>query len=123
TDTTYAISASLPATYDDTGYAATSITYTEIGGVESFPRYGAKRPVNAWRPIKGAVEYTKGSAEFGTGELIMKDVPADAGQVILAAADLSPNHYSLKITYADGEVHYLDLIVSGWELSEASEGA
>ncbi|MBK7493570.1 MAG: hypothetical protein IPI17_17800 [Nitrosomonas sp.] len=38
TDTTYAISAGLPATYDAAGYAATTITYTTIGRVESFPR-------------------------------------------------------------------------------------
>jgi hypothetical protein len=35
--TTYAITATLPATYDAAGYGATTITYTTIGKVESFP--------------------------------------------------------------------------------------
>lgn len=122
TDTVYAISASLPATYDAAGYAATTITYTTIGKVQSFMPYGSKRTVNKFNPIAGAVEKIKGTADYGDGDLVVGDVPADAGQVILKAADTSANHYSLKITYSDGEVHYLDLIVAGWMLSAAKEG-
>ena len=123
TDAVYAISASLPATYDAAGYGATTITYTTIGKVQDFMPYGAKRPVNEFVPISGAVEYTKGAARYGQGALVMGDVPADAGQVILKAADASSAHYSLKITYPDTEVHYLDVIVAGWELSGGREGA
>ncbi len=123
TDAIYAISAGLPATYDAAGYAATTITYTAIGKVSDFLPYGAKRSVNEWVPIGGAVEYTKGAPRYGQGDLIMGDVPANAGQVILKAADASPNHYSMKVTYADGEVHYLDVLVSGWVLSGGKEGA
>jgi len=123
TDTTYAISASLPATYDAAGYGATTITYTAIGKVESFMPYGSKRTVNTFKPISGAAEYTKGTPEYGQGDLVCGDVPADGGQVIVKAAEASANHYSLKITYPDGEVHYLDTIVSGWVLSGGKEGA
>lgn len=123
TDAIYAVSAALPATYDAAGYGATTITYTVIGKVRQFMPYGSDRSVNEWLPINGAVEYTKGVARFGQGELIMGDIPADAGQVILKAADISPNHYSMKITYADGEIHYLDIIVAGWQISQAQEGA
>lgn len=123
TDTTYAISASLPATYDAAGYGATSITYTAIGKVESFMAYGSKRPVNEFVPISGTVEYTKGAPRYGQGELVCGDVPADAGQVILKAAEASANHYSMKITYPDGEIHYLDVIVAGWELAQAQDSA
>jgi len=123
TDTVYSISASLPATYDAAGYGATTITYTAIGKVESFMPYGSKRAINEFVPVTGAVEYLKGVPRYGQGELICGDVPADAGQVILKAAEASPNHYSLKITYPDGEIHYLDVIVAGWELAAAKEGA
>jgi hypothetical protein len=123
TGTTYAISATLPATYDAAGYGATTITYTAIGKVQDFPVYGAKRNVNEFVPISGSVEYTKGSPRYGNGDLICGDVPADAGQVILKAAEASSNHYSLKITYPDGEVHYLDVIVASWTLSGGKEGA
>lgn len=123
TDTTYAISASLPATYDAAGYGATSITYTSIGKVESFTPYGSKRTVNTFKPIAGAAEYTKGTPEYGQGEMMCGDVPADGGQIIVKAAEASANHYSMKITYPDGEVHYLDVLVSGWVLSGGKEGA
>ena len=123
TDATYAISATLPATYDAAGYGATTITYTAIGKVQSFLPYGSKRGVNTFKPIAGAAEYTKGTPEYGQGDMIVGDVPADAGQVIVKAAEASANHYSLKITYSDNEIHYLDVLVSGWVLSGGSEGA
>jgi hypothetical protein len=123
TDTTYAISATLPATYDAAGYGATTITYTAIGKVESFTPYGSKRPISEFAPISGAVEYMKGAPRYGQGDLVCADVPADTGQVIVKAAEASANHYSIKITYPDGEVHYLDVIVASWELSGGKEGA
>ena len=122
TDTVYAISASLPATYDAAGYAATTITYTTIGGVMKFPGFGSERGVNVFKPISGAAEYTKGSPEYGQGDLVCKDVPADAGQVICKAAEASANHYSIKATYPDGEVKYFDVLVASWKESEAAEG-
>ncbi len=122
TGATYAISASLPATYDSSGYGATTITYTTIGKVETFPEFGAQRQVNEFEPINGAVEYLKGTARYGSGDMVMADIPADAGQVILKAADASANHYSMKITYPDGEIHYLDVLVSAWKLTQAGSG-
>jgi hypothetical protein len=121
-DATYAISAGLPATYDAAGYAATTITYTAIGKVESFPEFGSEQAINEFVPINGSVEYYKGVTRYGTGDMVVGDVPADAGQVIIKAAAASANHYSVKITYPDGEIHYLDVLVAGWKLSQASEG-
>lgn len=122
TDATFAISATLPATYDAAGYGATTITYTAIAKVSECPMYGSKRPVNKFTPISGAVEKTKGSPDYGSGDMKMADMPADAGQVIMKAAEASANHYSLKITYADGEIHYLDVLVSSWQLPGGKEG-
>jgi hypothetical protein len=122
TDTTYAISATLPATYDASGYGATTITYTTIGKVTSFPEIGATRPVDEFVPITGAVEYLKGAPRYGSGPMTMADIPADTGQVIMKAADASSAHYSMKITYPDTEVHYLDVLISGWQLSAAAAG-
>ncbi len=122
TDTVYAISATLPATYDAAGYGATTVVYTTIGSVSQFLPYGSKRAVNKFQPIAGAVQKIKGAPDYGDGDMQMADIPADAGQVILKAAEASANHYSLKITYSDGEVHYLDIIVSSWELSGGKEG-
>ena len=110
TSATYAISAGLPATYDAAGYAATTITYTSIGKMAKFPTYGSRRAVTNFPMISEGIAKIKGAADYGGGDLMMADVPADAGQVILKAAEASSNHYSLKITYADGEVHYMDAV-------------
>jgi hypothetical protein len=64
----------------------------------------------------------KGSPDYGGGQMVMADVPADAGQVLLKAAEASANHYSMKLTFPDGEVHYLDVINAGWRLQQAQEG-
>lgn len=121
TDTTYAICATLPATYDAAGYGATTLTYTAIGKVQDFTPYGSKRATGKFNPISGAVEKYKGSADYGDGDLVCADVPADAGQVIVKAAEASQNHYTIKVTYPDGEVHYLDVLVSSWVLSGGKE--
>ncbi len=123
TSTTYAVSATLPATYDAAGYGATTITYTAVGKVESFPEFGSMRAVNEFKPISGDVEKSKGAPNYGGGPMVMGDVPADAGQVILKAAEASANHYSMKITYPDGEVHYIDFIATSWRLAQAAESA
>lgn len=121
--TIYAISAGLPATYDAAGYAATTITYTSIGKPKTFPQFGSKRGLQEWTPISGGVEKGKGAPNYGGGQSTWGDVPADAGQVILKAAEASAAHYSLKITFPDGEVMYLDVLVCSWELSSASSGS
>lgn len=122
TDTTYAISAQLPATYDAAGYGATSMTYTTIGKMQSVTPHGSKRPINTWTPISGPAEKTKGTPDYGNMDMVFGDVPTDAGQVIVKAAEASPNHYSLKVTYADGEVHYLDILVASFEYSGGAAG-
>jgi len=121
TGATYAISAGLPATYDAAGYAATTITYTTVGEVDGFPEIGLDAPVGEFRPIKGNVKHHKGIPTYGSGPMTMADIPADAGQVILEAASRSQNHYSMKITFVDGEVHYLDLLVSSWKMAPHGE--
>jgi hypothetical protein len=121
TGTVYSISAGLPATYDASGYGATTITWTVIGSVINFMPYGADRDVQKIKPINGAVEKIKGQADYGDGDLVASYLPVDPGQVILKAAEASPNHYSMKITYPDGEIHYLDIIVASFKYPGAKE--
>jgi len=121
-DTTYGISDDLPATYDPAGYAATTVVFTTIGSVETFPEFGEDRSVTSFRPIAGSVTKVKGASDYLGGDMVMADIPADAGQVILKAAVASENHYSMKLTYPDGEIHYLDVLPSSWKLTQATEG-
>lgn len=122
TDTIYAISAALPATYDAAGYGATTMAYTVIGKVESCTPHGSKRPITVFTPISGPAEKTKGTPDYGNSDLVFGDVPTDGGQVIVKAAEASANHYSLKMTYADGEVHYLDILVASFEYAGGKAG-
>jgi hypothetical protein len=114
--TAIAISASLPATYDAAGYAATTITYTTIGEVENFGNHGVTAAVTEFTPIATAVvAKMKGSKNYGNMSLVVGDIATNAGQVILKAASESNNHYSVKLTYPDNEIHYLDVIVAKHE--------
>lgn len=122
TGATYAICATLPTTYDAAGYGLTSLTYTAIGSVETVTNYGSKRSVTNFIPINGAVQKVKGTPDYGVLTMTYGDVPTDAGQIIVKAAEASPNHYSLKITYADGEIHYLDVLCSSYEYEAAKAG-
>ena len=122
TGATYAICATLPATYDAAGYGLTSLIYTTIGSVESVTNYGSKRSVTTFTPINGAVQKVKGAPDYGTMTITYGDVPSDAGQIITKASEVSPNHYSIKITYPDGEIHYLDVLNSSYEYEGAKAG-
>jgi hypothetical protein len=119
----YSISAALPAAYDATSYAVTSVVaFTVIGEVSDFPAYGAKASVGKFNPINGAIEKFKGVPDYGSGNLVFADVPGDAGQIIVKAAALSPNaHYSMKVTSPDGEIDFLDVIVGSYELAAQKE--
>lgn len=122
TDTIYAISAGLPTTYDAAGYGSTLMVYTAIGKVESATPHGSKRAISTFLPIAGPAEKTKGTPDYGSLDLVFGEVATDAGQVIVKAAEVSPNHYSLKMTYSDGEVHYLDILVGSFEYAGGKAG-
>lgn len=116
---TIAISASLPATYDSSGYGATSITYTAIGNVEDMGEHGGNAQVTEFTPVDtGVVQKIKGSINYGSMSLMVGQVSSDAGQDIIDAAFASKNRYSVKIAYpvktgeTTGEIHYLDVLVT-----------
>ena len=119
TGTTIAISASLPATYDSSGYGATSITYTAVGNVEDVGEHGGTAQVTEFTPVDtGIVQKIKGSINYGALNLMIGQVSSDAGQDIIDAAFASKNRYSVKIAYplrtgeSPGEIHYLDVLVT-----------
>lgn len=119
--TTVAISASLPATYDAAGYGATTITYTTVNEVETIGAHGVTANVTEFTPISTAITTkVKGSKNYGNVALTLGYLPSDAGQDIIETAAESNNHYSVKITYQDASIHYLDVLVTKDEIQDGS---
>ena len=118
---TLAISAGLPATYDAAGYGATTITYTAIGEIENYGNHGVTATIVEFTPIDTAVvAKMKGSKNYGTMALAIGSIPTNAGQVILKTASESNAHYSAKLTYPDGEIHYMDVLVAKHEFQDGA---
>jgi co-chaperonin GroES (HSP10) len=113
---TIEVSATLPATYDSTGYAA--LTYTAIGEVTSIGSFGQSANLVTHLPLDSRVIVKrKGSYNYGTLGLEMARDDADAGQVILVAAQSDDNSHSFKITLQDGTVLYFTGQVMGYQTS------
>ena len=99
------ISASAPATYNSTGFAA--LTWTEIGEVSEMGEFGRQYNLVTFNTLgdRRTVK-RKGSYNDGTIACQMARVPDDAGQTILTTAVNSDNSYSIKIQLQDGTVFY-----------------
>lgn len=115
---TLALSAGRPVTFDSVGYSDTDITWTTVGEVENFGEHGMQSQVLTFTAVADAiVQKLKGSKDYGTMNLVLGNIPANTGQILLATASESQNRYSARITYplGDGEItpeiHYLDVLV------------
>lgn len=118
---TLAVSATLPETYDQAGYESTDLVFTPIGEVENYGNHGVTATIIEFTPVDTAVvAKMKGSKNYGNMAMTLGSKPSDAGQAILKAAAESNNHYSVKLTYPDGIVHYLDVIVGKFENQDGS---
>ena len=108
--TTLGVSASLPATYDVTGYAA--LSYTLIGEVENLGEFGQTYNLVSFLPLaqRGASK-VKGSYNNGRFEPQLALDVADAGQVIMLAALASDNQYAFEVTLNGGEIFYFSGLV------------
>lgn len=103
--TTLAISASLPSTYNETGFEA--VTYTDIGEVVTLPEYGKAFNLITHNPLSDRKTYKfKGSYNNGSVTVQIAKDSDDAGQVIVSAAADSDNSYSFEVTLNDGTVQY-----------------
>lgn len=114
---TIAITASIPATYDAAGYGSTAITWTPIGEVENFGNHGGTKNITEFTPVDTAtVAKVGGSKNYGTMSLMIGSIPGNAGQALLETAFEAANtHYSIKLTYPDTSIHYIDVLVAKYE--------
>ncbi len=122
-----ALSANRPVTFDSVGYADTDLTWTTVGEVENFGNHGMNAQIIEFTAVADAiVQKLKGSKNYGTMQLVLGNIPANTGQILVATASESQNRYSARITYplGDGEVtpeiHYLDVLVASREVQDGS---
>lgn len=110
---TLAISASLPATYDASGYGATGVVFTAIGELESIGAYGLVKDVLEFTPLgTGVTTKLAGKINYGNLTVVGAQMFADAGQDIVRTAAGSSSRYSLKLTNPDTSIVYFDVLVT-----------
>lgn len=116
--TVVAVSAALPATYDEAGFAVP--TFTTVGEVTSI---GALQRVFTDVTYDTLAErgtvHLKGNFDWGETplEVVIPRGDADAGQAILEAAEASDDPISFKFTLPDGTVKYcIGLVYSFGEM-------
>lgn len=115
--TTLGISATLPATFDATGFNA--LTHTLIGEITSIDG-DIGRVYNSVTHNPLATRATvkkKGSYQSGSVTIQLAIDNADAGQVIAQAALLSDNNYSFKLTLQNGDIIYFQGMVMSFPLN------
>lgn len=99
-----------------------ALTWTQIKGVGAFPELGRNEAVATYNTF-AKVEKGKGAPDFGGGDMEVRRIGGDAGQVALRTAGGKKTHTAFKIVYddatgtADGEypatTEYCKGVVSG----------
>lgn len=114
--TIIAISAQIPATFNQAGYEAIGLYFATIGEITDGGEHGREYAEVTHSPIATrGVQKFKGGFNEGTQTLQLAIDDDDAGQVILKAASLSDNDYSFKETFQGGTVHYFQAKVMGFK--------
>ena len=103
--TTLSASATLPATYDGTGFAA--LTFTAVGEITDIGEYGKEYNLVTHIPLSTRrTQKLKGSYNEGALALQMAYDSGDTGQGILITALDSDDSISYKVTHQNGDVDY-----------------
>lgn len=103
---TLQISASQPATYNASGYAA--LTWTAVGEITDLGEFGREYNLVTHNPVGNrATQKKKGSFNEGTMNLGLGLDTDDAGQILLKAAAQSDADYSFMVTTQNGDKYYM----------------
>lgn len=86
-----------------TASAYVSLTYTQIGSVESVSEVGDEGAVVNFTPLEdGRTRQLKGAISPGNVNITCADDPLDAGQIAMIAAASGRRLFPLKLLAADG---------------------
>ncbi len=113
--TTLRITASSPATYDVTGYAA--LTYTAVGEVTDVNELGREYALVSHSTLvtSGTVK-KEGSFNEGAISLELELDTDDEGQILAKAASFSDNNYSFEVTTQNGDIYYFQAQVMSFKV-------
>ncbi|MDK3016550.1 hypothetical protein [Pseudodonghicola flavimaris] len=110
------VSASQPATYDSTGFAA--LTYTVVGEITNIGEFGKEFATVTHNPLATrGTKKGKGSYNNGTLSPALALDPDDAGQDIMETLLDSDNPGSFLVTLQDGTKYYLEGLVMSFKPS------
>jgi len=83
---------------DATAFAA--LTWVEVPGVGAFPDLGRNEAISTYNTFK-KVEKGKGAPDFGGGDMEVKRISGNAGQIALRTAAAKNLHVAFKVVYDD----------------------
>lgn len=111
--TIVSISAGVPASYNQAGFAA--LTFTEIGEIVSPPSGGGRTYEDvSYNLLKDrATVHLKGTYDEAETNFEIVTKRSDAGQTLLRAAHLSDDYYAFMVQYPDGDIDYYQARVYG----------
>lgn len=93
------VSATLPATLNETGFGAVT-TWIEVGEITEIPEYGGTNEVVTHTPLKtGVQEKFHGASNAGSLAIPVAYDPTDAGQAILKAAKADKKQRAFRVEY------------------------
>lgn len=108
-----AVSATLPTTFDSTGFAA--LTYTKLGKLNGYPDLDGTRDIATFDNLETGEEekfgdvFRAGNSTFNVGL-----DPVDAGQIIVEAAKDANTKLAMEFTLKDGTIYYRQAIVTSF---------
>lgn len=107
---TLSVSAGVPASYDETGFAA--LTYTAVGEVSSVGDRGQTYEDVTYTTLADrATKHLKGTSDQPETAIELVIDRSDAGQDLLKTASDSDDQYAFKIEYGNGEIDYFQALV------------
>lgn len=108
--TTLAISAGIPATFNNAGYVA--LSYTAVGEVTNYGEFGREYSLVTHNPVASrGTQKLKGSFNEGSIALQLGLDTDDAGQILMKTANGSDNLYAFRITTANGDIYYFQGLI------------
>ena len=107
--------ATAPATYDATGYAA--LTYAEVGEITDLGTLASEYAITEHNPIGDRnLQKLKGTRDNGSQDLTLGFDSVDAGQVVMQSALLSDSNYHFKILLKSGDIIYYSGLVTKFDI-------